>query len=160
LFGSGTILQSALKAQAILAEQFGVGADVWSATSYQQLRHAALAAERWNRLHPEAEARVPPVEAILRDVAGPVVAAGDFVKAVPDLIRPWVRQRYITLGTDGFGMSDTREALRRHFEVDAECIAVAALYALHREGRLAARDVGAAIQRLGVDPEKTDPLCK
>jgi pyruvate dehydrogenase E1 component len=158
LFGSGTILQCALGAQAILAERFGVGASVWSATSYQQLRHAALLTDRWNRLHPEAEARVPYVEAVLRDLPGPIVAASDWVKAVPDLIRPWVKPRYVTLGTDGFGMSDTREALRRYFEVDAEAIAAAALHALMLEGRMSAGDAARALRDLGLDPEKPEPL--
>jgi pyruvate dehydrogenase E1 component len=160
LFGSGTILQCVLKAQTMLAEQFAISAHVWSATSYQQLRHAALAADRWNRLHPEAEPRVPYIAAILKDVPGPIVAAGDWVKAVPDLIRPWVKQRYVVLGTDGFGMSDTREALRRYFEVDAESIVIATLDALFQDGRIPAGEVTSAIQKLGFDPDKLEPLCK
>jgi pyruvate dehydrogenase E1 component len=160
LFGSGTILQCVLRAQTMLEEQFGISAHVWSATSYQQLRHAALMAERWNRLHPEAEPRIPYIVGILKDVPGPIVAASDWVRAVPDLIRPWVKQRYVTLGTDGFGMSDTREALRRYFGVDAEAIVIAALHALSQDGRIPAGEVTQAIQKLGVDPEKPDPLCK
>jgi len=158
LFGSGTILQCVLKAQRILAEQFGVAADVWSATSYQQLRHEALSTDRWNRLHPESAPQVPYVTRVLDGVEGPIIAASDFVKAVPDMIRPWVRQDFVTLGTDGFGRSDTREALRRFFEVDAEHIAVAALYALSRAGKLPAAEVGEAIRSLGIDPDKADPL--
>jgi pyruvate dehydrogenase E1 component len=158
LFGSGTILQCVLKAQRILAEQFGVAADVWSATSYQQLRHEALSTDRWNRLHPESAPQVPYVTKVLDGVEGPIIAASDFVKAVPDMIRPWVRQDFVTLGTDGFGRSDTREALRRFFEVDAEHIAVAALYALSKAGRLPAAEVGEAIRSLGIDPDKADPL--
>jgi pyruvate dehydrogenase E1 component len=158
LFGSGTILQCALKAQQILADQFGIAADVWSATSYQQLRHEALSTDRWNRLHPESEPRQPYVVKVLEGIEGPIVAASDFVKAVPDMIRPWVRQDFITLGTDGFGRSDTREALRRFFEVDAESIAVAALHALSKTGKLPAAEVAAAIRSLGIDPDKADPL--
>ncbi|MBM3791313.1 MAG: pyruvate dehydrogenase (acetyl-transferring), homodimeric type, partial [Acidobacteria bacterium] len=158
LFGSGTALQSVLRAQEILAEEFGVGADVWSATSYQQLRRGALEADRWNRLHPESEPRIPYVVEVLKDVRGPIVAATDFMKAVPDLIRPWVKQRYISLGTDGFGMSDTREALRRHFEVDSAFIALAAVHGLFQEGKIKAPKVSAAIRKLGIDPEKLEPL--
>jgi len=158
LFGSGTILQCALKAQQILAEQFRIAADVWSATSYQQLRREALSTDRWNRLHPESDPRHPYVMKVLDGIDGPIIAASDFVKAVPDMIRPWVRQDFITLGTDGFGRSDTREALRRFFEVDAENIAVAALYALSRTSKLPAADVAAAIRSLGIDPDKADPL--
>ncbi|HYK89058.1 MAG TPA: pyruvate dehydrogenase (acetyl-transferring), homodimeric type [Acidobacteriota bacterium] len=158
LFGSGSIMQTVLKAQAMLAERFEISADVWSATSYQQLRDEALCADRWTRLHPEAEPRVPYVVDVLEGIKGPIVAATDYMKTVPDLIRPWVSQRYVSLGTDGFGRSDTREALRRHFEVDAENICIAALYALCQEGRITPAGVSAAIRMLGVDPEKLDPI--
>jgi pyruvate dehydrogenase E1 component len=158
LFGSGSIMQCVLKAQELLAEKFQISSDVWSATSYQQLRNEALCADRWNRLHPEAEPRVPYIVHVLRDVSGPIVAATDYLKTVPDLIRPWIAQRYVALGTDGYGRSDTREALRRFFEVDAESIALAALHALSQEGRIPAQDVARAIRELGIDPEKPDPL--
>ena len=158
LFGSGTIMQSVLKAQTLLAEKFRISSDVWSATSYQQLRNAALSADRWNRLHPESNPLVPHVVGALQDVSGPIIAATDFQKTVPDLIRPWVTQRYVTLGTDGYGRSDTREALRRFFEVDAESITVAALHALSRDGLIPAKEVSNAIKELGLDPEKLDPL--
>jgi pyruvate dehydrogenase E1 component len=158
LFGSGSIMQCVMQAQELLAEKFRISADVWSATSYQQLRHEALSADRWNRLHPESNPRVPYIVAALKDVPGPIIAATDYVKTIPDLIRPWVQQTYVTLGTDGYGRSDTRKALRRLFEVDAECIAVAALHTLSKEGRLAANEVSAAIRELGIDPEKPDPL--
>jgi pyruvate dehydrogenase E1 component len=158
LFGSGSIMQSVLAAQQLLAERFEVAADVWSAPSFQQLRNEALAVERWNRLHPEAEPRRPYVTAALQDSPGPIIAATDYMKAVPDMIRPWVDRQMISLGTDGFGRSDTREALRRFFEVDAESIAAAALYALSREGKMPAAEVAAAIAQLGIDPEKRDPL--
>ncbi len=157
LFGSAVILNEVLRAQEILAEDYGVAADVWSATSYQQLRHEALTAERHNRLHPEDEPHVPYVQALLADVEGPVIAASDYMKLLPDLIRPWVPNRFVTLGTDGFGMSDTREALRRHFEVDAESIVIATLHALALDGTLEASAVTKAIADLGVDPEKLRP---
>ncbi len=160
LFGSGAILASALEAQARLAKDFSVSADVWSATSYQQLRREAVQTDRWNRLHPTAqERRVPYLERVLDDMDGPIVAASDQLKLVADQIVPWIRDRTFTaLGTDGFGMSDTREALRRHFEIDAPLIVVAALDALRRDGRLDAAKVAEAIERLGIDPEKLDPL--
>ncbi len=158
LFGSGSIMQCVLRAQDLLAERFGVSADVWSVTSYQQLRREALSTDRWNRLHPESEPRLPYVARALAGVEGPVVAATDFMKAVPDFIRPWVPGRYVTLGTDGYGRSDTRERLRRFFEVDAESIAVAALDALRQDGALPAAEVARAIRDLGVDPEAPDPL--
>jgi pyruvate dehydrogenase E1 component len=158
LFGSGSIMRSVLAAQEMLSERFGISSDVWSATSYQQLRQEALATDRWNRLHPESEPRLPWVSRALEGVAGPFVAATDFMKIVPDFIRPWVPGLYVTLGTDGYGRSDTRERLRRHFEVDAESIAVAALHALCREGRLPAAEAARGIRDLGVDPEAPDPL--
>ena len=150
-------MQSVLKAQELLAEKFQVSADVWSAPSYQQLRNEALSADRWNRLHPESDPRVPYVVEVLRDVPGPVIAATDFMKTIPDLIRPWMKQRYVALGTDGYGRSDTREALRRFFEVDAESIAIAALHALSQDGMIPASDVAAAIRDLGHRSGKTRP---
>ncbi len=158
LFGSGTIMQCVLKAQELLAGKFQVSSDVWSATSYQQLRNEALFAERWNRLHPESDPTVPHVTKVLRNIRGPFIAASDFMKAVPDFIRPWIPGRYVALGTDGFGRSDTREALRRFFDVDAESIAVAALHALSQEGAISSHEVADAIEDLGVDPEKLDPV--
>jgi pyruvate dehydrogenase E1 component len=158
LFGSGSIMQCVLKAQILLAERFGVSADVWSVPSYQLLRKDALACDRWNRLHPESAPRQSYVQSVLSGVSGPFIAATDYMKAVPDLIQPWMPQRYVTLGTDGFGRSDTREALRGFFEVNAENIAIAALYALHLDGWIPAQQVSLAIKDLGVDPDKIDPL--
>ena len=157
LFGSGVILLQALRAQEILAEKFGVAADVWSATSYQQLRNEALGVERWNRLHPGAAPRTPYVTQALEGSEGPVVAATDFLKAVPDMIGRWVPRSFTPLGTDGFGRSDTREALRRHFEIDAEHIVVATLAALARENRIDATVVDRAIRDFSIDPERGDP---
>ncbi len=158
LFGSGSIMKCVLQAQELLAQKFQISADVWSATSYQQLRDEALCADRWNRLHPESQPSVPYIRQVLEGVSGPIIAATDFVKTLPDFIRPWVDQRYVVLGTDGFGRSDTREALRRFFEVDAESIAVAAMHALFQDGQLSASEVGSAIRELGIDPDKLDPL--
>jgi pyruvate dehydrogenase E1 component len=158
LLGSGTILREALRAADLLAEKHGVGADVWSATSFQQLRADALACERWNRLHPDHEPRVPYVTSRLADTEGPVVGATDFMKAVPDMVGRWVPRDFTPLGTDGFGLSDTRGALRRHFEVDAEHIAVAALAALARMGQGSTDEVKRAIEAYGIDPDATDPV--
>ncbi len=158
LFGSGAILREALRAQTILTEQFGVSADVWSATSYKELRRDALAVERWNVLHPTKRPRKPYVTRLLEKEEGPVVAASDYMKALPDLIAPWVPGGLRALGTDGFGRSDSRAALRRHFEVDAESIAVAAFHALWRQGKLKKERVEEAIRALGIDPEKPDPV--
>ncbi len=158
LLGSGSILRQALAAQEILAQRFGVAADVWSATSWQQLRSDALAAERWNLLHPAEAPRTPYVTRALEGAEGPVVAASDWTKALPHLIERWVPNRFHALGTDGYGRSDSREALRRHFEVDAECVAYAALVQLAREGTFDAKRLPKALAELGLDPEKKAPI--
>ncbi|MFP5288152.1 MAG: transketolase-like TK C-terminal-containing protein, partial [Thermoanaerobaculia bacterium] len=133
LFGSGTILREALRAQKILADR-GVAADVWSATSYKELRRDALEADRWNLLHPDQEARKPYVVRALEGDDAPIVAVSDFLKLVPDQISRWLPGRLFPLGTDGFGRSETREALRRFFEIDAETVAIAALHQLALRG--------------------------
>tara|TARA_B100000029_G_scaffold499424_1_gene569827 strand:- start:204 stop:2876 length:2673 start_codon:yes stop_codon:yes gene_type:complete len=156
LFGSGSILLQVLKAQELLAAH-NVRANVWSVTSYSELRREALACERWNMLHPEDEPRVPKVQQILGDLDGPVIAATDYMKAVPDQISRWVEQDFYPLGTDGFGRSDTRESLRRFFEVDAECIAVAALKRLADHGAISTKTVKKAMKDYDIDPEKVDP---
>jgi pyruvate dehydrogenase E1 component len=157
LLGSGAILREALRAQGILAERFGVAADVWSVTSYKELRREALEAERWNMLHPTAEPRRSYLEKTLAAEQGVFVAASDYLKSLPDLISPWVPGGLTRLGTDGFGRSETRPALRRFFEVDAECITVAALHRLARLGQVKPAQVGEAIRVLGIDPEKASP---
>jgi len=157
LFGSGPILNEALRAQNLLAERYGVQAQVWSATSYCELRRDALAVERWNRLHPDQPARRPYLLEVLEGTEGPIIAATDYMKAVPDQIAPWLGGRLVSLGTDGFGRSDNRQYLRRFFEVSAEAIAAAALAALAREGRFDARRAAEAIRELGLDPEAPDP---
>jgi pyruvate dehydrogenase E1 component len=158
LLGSGSILQQVLRAQAILAERFDVAADAWSVTSYQQLRNDALAVERWNRLHPGEVPRVPYVTETLAGAPDVKVATTDHVRAVPDQVARWVPGRWTSLGTDGFGRSDSREALRRHFEVDAEHIVVAALAGLAATGEVDRDTVARAIVDLGLDPDAPDPL--
>lgn len=157
LFGSGAILREALRAQKILGNRYDVSADVWSATSYKLLRTEALRCARWNMLHPTASPRRSYVEEVLGNESGVFVAASDFMKLVPDQIAPWVPGGLTTLGTDGFGRSDTRAALRRFFEIDAELIVIAALHALARRGDADAGVVARAINELGVDPEKAFP---
>ena len=157
LFGSGPILNEAVRAQRILAEKYSVPADVWSVTSYNQLRRDALATERWNRLHPSEPEKRPYVLAALGEAEGPIVAATDYMKAVPDQLAPWLGRRLVTLGTDGFGRSDNREFLRRHFEVNAESIVAAALSRLARENAFDVSRAQQALAELGVDAEKLDP---
>jgi pyruvate dehydrogenase E1 component len=158
LLGSGPILNYALRAQEILAEQFRVEADVWSVTSYKELRRAALASERWNLLHPAEPPRTSYVEELLGGEEGVFVAASDYLRAVPEMIDRWVPGGLFPLGTDGFGRSESRAALRRHFEIDAECITLAALYRLSRTGAIRPAEVQQAITKLGINPEKLDPL--
>ena len=158
LFGSGSILHQVLRAADILAEQFGVAADVWSVTSYQQLRADALRVERHNRLQPDDEAWVPYVVRQLADAPGPVIAATDYLKAVPDMIARWIVDRpYVVLGTDGFGRSDTRDALRSYFEVSPEHIAYAALVAMRQGGDASADELIKARGALEIDPGRGDP---
>jgi pyruvate dehydrogenase E1 component len=158
LVGSGTILQQALAAQDLLAERFGVAAEVYSATSWQELRRDALAVERWNRLHPAEEPRVPYATQVLGPEGGPVVLVSDWLKALPDLLGRWLPAGYVALGTDGFGRSDTREALRALFEIDPPHIALAALSALVGAGDMPAAAAVEAVGSLGIDPAKADPL--
>ena len=158
IFGSGPLLRAALQAQNILSENYDVSADVWSATSYKTLRNEALNTGRWNMLHPESARRFSYLERLLRNETGPFIAVSDFMKIVPDQIAPWIPGGLTTLGTDGFGRSDTRERLRRFFEVDAETIVVATLYQLAQRGKIEPRVVGAAIRDLGVDPDKKFPV--
>src|SRR5438034_7702324 len=157
IFGSGPIIRSALEAQEILAERYDVSADVWSAPNYKQLRTDGLRAKRWNMLHPTEPPRKAYVETELEKEKGVFVAVSDFMKIVAEQIAPWVPGRLMTLGTDGFGRSDTRERLRRFFEVDAECTVIATLYALAEKGQVPHEAVAKAIKDLGVDPEKAFP---
>ena len=157
LFGSGAILNEALKAQEILAEQFSIPSDVWSATSYNELRREALGVERWNRLHPDKPVRKPYIVEALAGADGPIIAASDYMKVLADQVSPWLGGRLETLGTDGFGRSDNREYLREHFEVNAASIAAAALSRLARDGKFDAKKAASAIAALGVDTERPDP---
>jgi pyruvate dehydrogenase E1 component len=156
LFGSGPIVREAMKAQLLLAEH-GVAADVWSVTSYSELRRDGLAAERWNALHPGESPRVPYVTQVLAGEPYPIVAASDYMRMVPDQVARFVPAEFHPLGTDGFGRSDTRDALRRHFEIDAAAITVTALSALAQRGEVAVAEVRKAIDELGVDPDQPDP---
>ena len=157
LFGSGAILRSALAAQEILAKQFKISSNVWSVTSYTELRREAHSCERWNMLHPDQPRRIPYVQEVLADEEGVFVSSSDYVCGLGEQITPWVPGDYYVLGTDGMGRSETREALRRHFEVDAQCIVIATLYRLSLAGEFDPKDVAKAIETLGVDSEKIDP---
>jgi pyruvate dehydrogenase E1 component len=157
LFGSGAILREAIRAAEILAERFQVSSDVWSVTSYSELSRDAEAAERWNMLHPTEPPRRSYLQLVLDGIEGPFIAASDYVRSLPEQISGSVPGGLFVLGTDGFGRSDTRLPLRRFFEVDAECIAVAALYQLAGRGQFERSQVAAAIEALGIDPEKVNP---
>jgi pyruvate dehydrogenase E1 component len=157
IVASGTAMLAALDAQRLLAEEYDVAADVWSATSYKALREDALSVERWNRLHPTEPVRTAYVREQLGAVDGPIVAVTDFVKAVPDQIAPFVPRPFATLGTDGYGYSDTRVALRRHFEVDAPQVVVAVLHSLAATGAIKAEMVQEAIARFDIAADRPDP---
>jgi pyruvate dehydrogenase E1 component len=154
---SGVAWQAAMAARDILAADYDVAAECWSATSYKCLREDALSAERWNRLNPGEEPRVPYVTSVLSSSSAPIVGVSDFMKEIPDMISRWVGHPFIPLGTDGFGRSDTRAALRAHFEVDAENVVVAVLQGLAQAGEAKQEEVAAAIKRFGLDPDKIDP---
>jgi pyruvate dehydrogenase E1 component len=156
LVGSGAILNEVVKAKGLL-EKYGVGADVWSATSYNELYRDAHRADRWNLLHPGEKPRTPYVTECLSTAAGPVVAASDYLKSQPDMISRWVGKPMITLGTDGFGRSEDRASLRNFFEVDARHVAAAALSALLREKQVELKAVKQAYKELEIDAEKADP---
>ncbi len=157
LLGAGTILREVIAAAEILQQEYDVSADVWSVTSFNELRREALAVTRWNMLHPEQPARTSHVENCFKEREGPVVAATDFMKIYADQIREFVPERYRVLGTDGFGRSDTRQKLRRFFEVDRYYITVAALKILSEEGKIGKQQVTQAIEKYGIDPEKPNP---
>jgi pyruvate dehydrogenase E1 component len=159
MLGSGTILREVIAAAELLEKDWGVAADVWSATSFTELRRDGLAAERWNLLHPEDKARIPYVTQCLDKRAGPVVAASDYLKTFADQIHPFMPKNrvYKVLGTDGFGRSDSRARLRHFFEVNRFFIAIAALKALAESGEGKAKTVSDAIKKYGIDPNKPDP---
>jgi pyruvate dehydrogenase E1 component len=160
LLGSGTILREVLAAAEMLEADWGVAADVWSATSFTELRRDGLAAERWNLLHPEGKQKISFVEKMLKErPAGPVVAASDYMKTFAEQIRPFVPKdrTYRVLGTDGFGRSDSRAKLRHFFEVNRNFVVIAALRALADQGEGKPKAVADAIKKYGIDPEKADP---
>jgi len=159
LLGSGTILREVIAAANLLEEEWNVAADVWSVTSFNELRRDGQDAERWNMLHPTRKARQSYVAQQLEKSTGPAVAATDYMRAYPDQIRPYLGDRhYITLGTDGFGRSDLRSQLRKHFEVNRHYVVVAALKALVDTGELESKVVAQAIKAYKIDPEKPNPV--
>jgi pyruvate dehydrogenase E1 component len=160
LLGSGAILNEVVKAKEILESDYGVAADVWSVTSYKELRKEAKLVERDNMLHPEST-KVPYVTQCLQpqkgEKPGVVVAASDYMKILPDSIARWIPRPLVSLGTDGFGRSDTRRGLRNHFEVDSRWVVIAALSRLVREGELEAKTFHEAVQKLNIDLDKIEP---
>ena len=158
LLGSGTILREVIAAAEILDQDFGISADIWSVTSFNELRREALDVTRWNMLHPSEPARLSYVTNCLKDCTGPVVAATDYMKIFADQIREFVPGRYKVLGTDGFGRSDTREKLRQFFEVDRHYVAIATLQALAEDGKISTEIVAQAIKKFGIDPDKPNPV--
>jgi pyruvate dehydrogenase E1 component len=157
LLGSGTILQEVIRAQKILRDKYNITADVWSVTSYNELKREAQSVARWNRLHPDKKPKVSYIEQALSGLKGPFIASSDNVQLVGEQIRPYVPGQYIVCGTDGFGRSESREALRRHFEIDAECVAYTTLVALSKEGQFDAKKLPQALKDQAIDPEKVDP---
>jgi len=157
LFGSGAILPEVIKAQEVLESKYNVGADVWSVTSYTELYREGHACERWNILHPTEAPRTPYVASCLKDAPGVMVAASDYVKALPDAIDRWLPRPLVSLGTDGFGRSESRASLRDFFEVDHRYVVVGTLAALARDGKVEASLVAEAIKALGINPEKLNP---
>jgi pyruvate dehydrogenase E1 component len=157
LFGSGTIMYEVLKAQQILEEKYGVAADVWSVTSYKQLYRDGNDCDRWNMLHPGEAPHVPFVTQSLKDAPGVLVAASDYMKVLPESIAQWMPGPLVALGTDGFGRSESRVALRDFFEVDAKHIVLATLTALAREKQIKPQVLRQAVKDLGINPEKANP---
>ena len=157
LFGCGTILREVIAAAELLKEDFKVSADLWSVTSFNELRREGMSTERWNLLHPTQPRRMSHIETCLAGRAGPVIASSDYMRAFADQVRAYLPRRYITLGTDGFGRSDYRVQLRRFFEVNRYYVAVAALKALANEGQIKAEQVEEAIKKYGLDTERPDP---
>ena len=158
LLGAGTILREVIAAAEWLANDYNVTADIWSVTSFNELRRDGLAIERYNRMHPDAKPKVSYVTEQLADQKGPVIAATDYIRAYADQIRPFITSDYTVLGTDGYGRSDTRKQLRHFFEVDAKYIVVSALYALASRGEIKPSVVKEAMKRYGINPDKTDPV--
>ncbi len=157
LMGCGTILRECIAAAEILENEYGVAANIWSATSFNELRREGMSVQRWNMLHPESDPRIPYVTQCLSDAKGPIIAATDYMKIYADQIREYVPNQMLVLGTDGFGRSDSRAQLRKHFEVNASNIVIGALKALCDEGEIDAAIITKEIKKLGIDPERADP---
>jgi pyruvate dehydrogenase E1 component len=155
---SGPMWRMAMEARDILADEWGVGVDTWAVTSWTSLRADAMSVERVNRLHPTEVAKVPLVSGALSPGSGPVVAVTDYMRAVPDQVARWVGRPFTSLGTDGFGLSDARSALRRHFEVDTGHVVVAVLAGLAAQGDVEPAEVAKAIRRFGIDPDVAQPF--
>lgn len=156
--GSGTILREVIAGAELLEKDFGIAADIWSVTSFNELRRDGLDVQRWNMLHPEHEPRQSHIEQCLKDRAGPVVAATDYMKLFSDQVRAFLpTHHFITLGTDGFGRSDTRRKLRQFFEVDRHYVAVAAMKALADQELLPRKTVAEAVKKYGINPDKPNP---
>jgi len=158
LFGSGTILNEVIKAAKILEEDYRVACDIWSVTSYKEIRRDAIEIERWNLLNPTSKPKLTYIEKMLEKEDGVFVATSDYVKALPDSVSKWFPRRLYSLGTDGFGRSETREALRDFFEVDAKHIVFATLTALFKEGKIQDKALDKAAKELGINPKKRNPL--
>lgn len=158
LMGSGTILREVIAAAELLETDWGVDADIWSCTSFNELAREAQEIERWNRLHPLEDAKTPYVAQQLKGRRGPAIAATDYIKQYPEQIRKWAPSNYTVLGTDGFGRSDTRKKLRTHFEVDRYHIVIAALKALADDGNMPAGKITDAIKQYDIDADKPNPL--
>ncbi len=158
LMGSGTILTKTIQAQEILAKKYKIASDIWSVTSYKELHKDAISVDRWNMLHPDKKAKVPFITQAFEGVEGPVVAATDYVRAIPESVSKWIPASMLTLGTDGFGRSDGRRHLREFFEVDENYIAFAALYMLFKEGKIKLDTLKSAIKDLNIKPDKADPM--
>ena len=158
LLGSGTILREVMAAAELLETDWGVAAEVWSATSFNELRREAQEVHRWNLLHPDQPRKTSYVEHCLAGTEGPIIAATDYLRAFPDQIRPYVQRRFVTLGTDGYGRSDSREALRRFFEVDRHYVVLAALKALADDGVIPAGKAAEAIRKYRIDADRPNPV--
>jgi pyruvate dehydrogenase E1 component len=158
LLGSGAIMNDVIRAQMILGEEYGVAADLWSVTSYKELYRDALDADRWSIRHPLEKPKDPCITQALSGSSGPFIAASDYVKALPESVSRWVPGSLISLGTDGFGRSDSRRALRDFFEVDYRHIVMASLAGLAREGKIKKKTVETAIRKMEIDPGKANPF--
>ena len=158
LFGSGSILNETIKAAEILSKDFGIDSDVWSITSYSEIQRDGAEILRWNQLHPDKKPKETYIQKCLKGRSGPVIAASDYIRSHVDQIRPYINSSFYTLGTDGYGRSDTRKELRKFFEVNKESIIVNTLSALSHEQKIASKVVNDAIKKYKIDPEKPYPI--